>query len=83
MPQLDFTTYNIIGILLLVLFWTYFSVLYVAVSYTSQKLAAAFYFKFYIILVSLLLVYALEVENNDILKNSSCNDSINIGNKFI
>lgn len=63
MPQLDLTTYNLTSLILLLAFWTYFSLLYVAVSYTSQKIAAAFYFKFYTILVSTLLVYSLEVNN--------------------
>lgn len=65
MPQLDLTTYNVTSVLLLLSFWTYFSLLYVAVSYTSQKISAAFYFKFYYILAALLIVYALEVDNSE------------------
>lgn len=64
MPQLDLVTYNITGTLLLLAFWTYFSLLYVAVSYTSQKLASAYYFKFYTILISILAVNALEISDN-------------------
>lgn len=64
MPQLDLTTYNFASSALLLSFWTYFSLLYVAVSYTSQKVSAAYYFKFYYILAALLVVYALEVENS-------------------
>lgn len=65
MPQLDIVTYNITSSILLVSFWIYFAVLYIAVSYTSQKLAAAFYFKFYIILTSLLIVHSLSSENGE------------------
>jgi uncharacterized membrane protein len=64
MPQLDLTTYNFTSVALLLSFWTYFSLLYIAVSYTSQKISAAYYFKFYYILAALLIVYALEVENS-------------------
>lgn len=64
MPQLDLTTYNFASSTLLLSFWTYFSLLYVAVSYTSQKVSAAYYFKFYYILAAMLVVYALEVENS-------------------
>lgn len=65
MPQLDLTSYSFTSVMLLLAFWTYFSLLYVAVSYTSQKLAAAYYFKFYQILATLLIVYALEVEKSE------------------
>lgn len=77
MPQLDLTTYNLTSAMLLIAFWTYFSLLYVAVSYASQKTAAAYYFKFYYILSALLIVYALEVENNktDSLDLESSSDS--------
>jgi hypothetical protein len=71
MPQLDLVTYNITSSLLLASFWTYFTVLYVAVSYTSQKISAAYYFKFYTILSSILIVYALEVNNSNLIKNNN------------
>jgi len=75
MPQLDIVTYNITSSFLLVSFWTYFAALYIAVSYTSQKISAAYYFKFYTILISILLVYALEV--------SSSNNNNNLNNILI
>lgn len=70
MPQLDILNFYIISSILLVTFWTYFAFLYIAVSYTSQKLAAALYFKFYIILLSIIFLYSLDLKNTD--DNSKC-----------
>lgn len=70
MPQLDLSTYNITSTVLLLAFWTYFSLLYIAVSYTSQKIASAYYFKFYIVLISILAVNSLEISNDKNLDSS-------------
>lgn len=77
MPQLDLTSYSFTSVMLLLAFWTYFSLLYVAVSYTSQKLASAYYFKLYQVLATLLIVYALEVEKSEEI-NDCANSPVNI-----
>lgn len=59
MPQLDLVTYNFINISLFLSFWIYFAVLYIAVSYTMQKISAGIYFKFFMLLSTLLVVYAI------------------------
>lgn len=62
MPQLDITTYTITNITLLLAFWIYFSTLYIAVSYTMQKVYVSVYFKFYTILISLISVLSVMEE---------------------
>lgn len=59
MPQLDLVTYTSVNLTLFLSFWIYFAVLYVAVSYTMQKIYAGVYFKFYMVLSTLITVYSV------------------------
>jgi len=65
MPQLDITTYTITNFTLFLAFWAYFSVLYIAVSYTMQKVYVSVYFKFYTIFITILAIKS--VMRNDFI----------------
>jgi len=65
MPQLDITTYTITNFTLFLAFWAYFSVLYIAVSYTMQKVYVSVYFKFYTIFITILAIKS--VMRNDVI----------------
>ena len=64
MPQLDITTYTITNITLFLTFWAYFSTLYVAVSYTMQKVYVSVYFKFYTVFITMLSVLSIMEETD-------------------
>lgn len=69
MPQLDLINYGATTLILFFIFWVLFVSLYVAVSYTMQKKNVSIYFKFYMILSTMLIVYS--ISNPLIEKNSN------------
>lgn len=60
MPQLDIITYNYINVSLFIVFWAYFAMLYVAVSYSMHKVSAGVYFKFTSVVSALVTVLSLK-----------------------
>lgn len=60
MPQLDIVTYNYINLSLFLVFWAYFAMLYVAVSYSMHKVSAGVYFKFTTVVSALVTVLSLK-----------------------
>lgn len=64
MPQLDIATYNTVNYILIGLFWLYFAIVYIAASYTVEKIIAGSYFKFSLVLVALVVVLSIKGLNN-------------------
>lgn len=58
MPQLDIVTFNFVNISVFTMFWIYFIVMYVAVSYSMHKVSSGFYFKFFMLNSMLISVWA-------------------------
>lgn len=69
MPQLDIVTYNYINLSLFLVFWAYFAMLYVAVSYSMHKVSAGVYFKFTSVVSALVTV--LSLRNIDVMSEST------------
>lgn len=69
MPQLDIVTYNYINLSLFLVFWLHFAILYVAVSYTMQKVSTGIYFKF-VTLMGLLLTLSA-IRNIDVMNTQA------------
>lgn len=67
MPQLDLINYGATTLILFFIFWILFVGLYVAVSYTMQKKNVSIYFKLFMILSTMLVIYSISnplVEKN-------------------
>lgn len=71
MPQLDIATYNTVNYILIGLFWLYFAIVYIAASYTVEKIIAGSYFKFSLVLVALVVVLSIKGLNNAAESNTN------------
>lgn len=83
MPQLDIAAYNTVNYILIGLFWLYFAIVYIAASYTVEKIIAGSYFKFSLVLVALVIVLSIKnlsnaAESNTILVEKNASESTSI-----
>ena len=74
MPQLDIVTYNFINTSLMLIFWTYFAIMYLAVSYSMQKVTVGVFFKFITTVSTLITVISIRnVSFTSLEISNSCN----------
>lgn len=72
MPQLDMLAYNNIHFGLYCLFWIYFIILYIAVSYTMHRITTGIYFKFILIASATVIVLSVkDLGDSTAVSNSS------------
>lgn len=72
MPQLDIVTYNFINTSLMLIFWTYFAIMYLAVSYSMQKITVGVFFKFVTTVSTLITVISIRNVSFTSLETSNC-----------